>query len=230
MEWKKMEWKKLICILYTNKLYKIQQRMDELKILHEPKTLHEIINNSKPINPPRPIDPIKQILKLVSLSKTIDRDPELGLFTKKRDILPFHPSTVLEQCDGLQLKTKIRDILNNIESLRTEYDEERDQWYIDFGTKPILKTIEPSDKGLIKIIKIKQWAAIQVAQLALKKSQYLRTTLEEMYYYHEERKWFNAVISVCYNNKDNKCIVDYVHINGDTFSFYVIKNIIAKQL
>ena len=153
------------------------------------------------------------------------------MFAKKRDILPFHPSTILEHRDGLQLKTKICDILNNIESLRTEYNEERDQWYVDFGTRPILKTIDPDDRGLIKIIKIKQWAAIQVVELVLKKSQYLRSTLEEEgYYYHEEPKWFNAVISVCYNNKDKKCIVDYVRINGDSFGFYDMKNTIAKQL
>lgn len=178
-----------------------------------------------------------QMLSLVSCSKTRERDPQIGLFIMKYALLEFHPITTLEQCDGPKLIKKMCEILNSIDGIRNNYNDDRDQWYIEFGTKPIQKTIDPYDLDLKTIINRKQWVAQEVANIAIEKSKYLQYILNsdgDEYNYngkiHRFKRWFTAIISISYDKINNKCLVDYVYIDGDTFSFYTIKNEIDNRL
>lgn len=178
--------------------------------------------------PEQPIEPFEEkVFKIMSNGKTKEKG-QFGLFSKKHPISMNHPSTVIDATNGDTIRRRLATAINGIEGLRSNYSEERDIWRLDFGTKPIQKTIDPCDKELLKIVNSKQWRALEVASKMLEKHEYLRD--DDDYNMDLQMKWFLGLVSICYNKSTNKIVVDYVFIDGDKFTFYYIKNAIEKEL
>jgi hypothetical protein len=153
---------------------------------------------------------------------------QFGLFQKKHDIAMYHPSTAIDATNGDTIRSRLATTINDVESLRSNYNEARDIWRLDFGTKPIQKTIDPYDRELLKIVNSKQWLALRVATEMLEKHEYLRDDDDDGNF--KQMKWFLAIVSICYDEATNKIVVDYVFIDGDKSTFYYIKNAIEKNL
>jgi hypothetical protein len=183
-------------------------------------------NNTTIPEPPRQTFEEK-VFKIMSNGKTKEKGTA-GLFSKKHPISMNHPSTAIEATNGDTIRSQLATAINGIESLRSNYSEERDIWRLDFGTKPIQKTIDPYDMELLKIVNSKQWLALRVATEMLEKHEYLRDDDDDGNF--KQMKWFLGLVSICYNKPTNKIVVDYVFIDGDKFTFYHIKNTIEKEL
>jgi hypothetical protein len=178
--------------------------------------------------PEQPIETFEEkVFKIMSNGKTKEKGTA-GLFQKKHPISMNHPSTVIDATNGDTIRSRLATAINGIESLRSNYSEERNIWTLDFGTKPIQKTIDPYDRELLKIVNSKQWRALEAATKMLEKHEYLRD--DDDYNMDRQMKWFLALVSICYDETINKIVVDYVFIDGDKFTFYHIKNTIEKEL
>jgi hypothetical protein len=169
----------------------------------------------------------EKVFNIVSNSKTKERGPS-ELFQKKHDVAMYHPSTAIDATNGDTIRSRLATAINDVESLRSNYNEARDIWTLDFGTKPIQKTIDPYDRELLKIVNSKQWLALRVAIKMLEKHEYLRDYDDDGIF--KQMKWFLALVSICYDETINKIVVDYVFIDGDKSTFYYIKNAIEKDL
>jgi hypothetical protein len=168
----------------------------------------------------------ERVFKMISNGKTRERGSS-GLFQKKHDISMYHPSTAIDATHGDTIRSRLDSAINDIEGLRSNYNEAHDIWTLDFGTKPIQKTIDPYDRELLKIVNSKQWLALRVADKMLEKHEYLRDDDDDGIF--KQMKWFLALVSIC-DEATNKIVVDYIFIDGDKSTFYYIKNAIEKEL
>jgi len=130
-----------------------------------------------------------------------------------------------------ELKEKITEFIRGLESVRLMYKESHEFWSIDFGTKPVIRTLDPRDRKLYQIVNIKQWAALYASQKALEKFPYLQE--EEDYEYdrnYVQLKWCNMSVRLYYDEQKDEIIVEYNRFSGCSSSFYYIKNQIDEML
>ena len=174
------------------------------------------------------------MLNIIRSSKQKERHPETGLFPLRYKLQNHNPTIILDICYAFKIKEKMHAILNQVAGIHLlYYNEEHDIWDIDFGTKPIEKTFDPYDKELHKIVNRKKWVATVIANKMLEKYEYFHNNLYD-YYYNKpefrELKWFTAAVSITYDILQNKITVDFIRLDGDYFTFYIIKNEIEKGL
>lgn len=127
-----------------------------------------------------------------------------------------------------ELKEKITEFICGLESVRLTYTEKYENWAIEFGTKPILKTIDPRDRKLHEIVNAKQWAAARTAIKALEKFPYLSDEYD--YFPQVQLRWCKMSVRLYYDKANDEIIVEYNRFSGCSHSFYHIKQKIDEML
>lgn len=163
----------------------------------------------------------EEVIKMIDASKFNQRHPKVGLFINKCK-LTFPACTYLSIGNVNKLKEQINNAIDGIEGIRYEFHPTRDVWSLEFGTIPIQKEIDPGDFKLRRIINHKQMVALQVADKALEKFSHLR---EDVYYgsYERNLRWVKCIINLSYVQERRLILLEYVRIDGDSFTFYAIK-------
>jgi hypothetical protein len=137
-------------------------------------------------------------------------------------------------CDPEILKKYLNNILSDIEGVRYNYNEKECLWSLEYGTKPIIYTIDKFDYKLRSIIFNKKHAALLAAEKA-----------HNMFPHNSEelnivdillpiplfgiKKWSNIEIYLSYFETTNIILIEFNKNCGDSASFhYIIKKIKEK--
>jgi len=141
----------------------------------------------------------------------------------------------LPLCNPEIIKNVINNTIVQIEGVRSEYNEKKFMWTLEYGTKPLELTINKSDFKLRKIIEHKKYAAIMAATVAIEKFPHNDEFFED----GEELpdpipcfvngKWTNLQIYLTYDD-ENTILVEFNRYNGDHISFHFVANIIEYVL
>lgn len=156
------------------------------------------------------------------------RNEKIGLLVRPWYLSPSCSYICASNINIKKLKEKITEFICGIESVRLNYTETYENWMFDFGTKPILKTIDPRDRKLHEIVNAKQWAAARAAIKALEKFPYLRDEYD--YFPHVQLRWCNMSVRLYCDEETDEIIVEYNRFSGCSRSFYHIKQIIDEML
>jgi hypothetical protein len=138
--------------------------------------------------------------------------------------MPFRPRSRFMIHNANSFKHNLMNAMKDIE-LRVEYID-KDIWLLEYGTKPITKMVDPSDKKLLDIIEIKQFAAWEVVAQVLEK----RKDLWDSDFVMSDTKWFTAIINVSYDAENNYIVIDYIEMDGDKSGLSFLKREIEKRL
>lgn len=166
----------------------------------------------------------EEVLKVINVSKFIERhrDPKVGLFINRYKL--SSPSiTYLSVYHAENIKRNINKSLEEIEGVRWSFNPKTDVWSLEFGTKPIQKTIDSTDQKLKQIVNKKQWEARNAAIKALEKYPYLIDDVHDGLFDHNLR-WFQCFINLSYSEEERRILMEYVRTDGDSITFYHIKN------
>ena len=141
-------------------------------------------------------------------------------------------------CDVEIIKKVINNALARIEGVRGNYNELKFIWELEYGTKPIERTIDPSDYNLIRIIKQKKYAALFASEKALDRFPHNADYND----YHDgdefpepvsifaNPKWSVINILLSYDEEKNVILVEFNRLIGDHASFHIVSNVILSEL
>ena len=163
-----------------------------------------------------------------SISK---RNEKTGLLKKPWYVSPscsYISASNTNNTNIKELKEKITEFICGLESVRLTYTKSHENWAIDFGTKPILETIDRHDRKLHKIVNAKQWVASRAAIKALEKFPYLSDDYD--YCTDFQLRWCNISVRLYYDEIDDEIILEYNRFSGCSHSFYTIKQKIDEML
>jgi hypothetical protein len=160
-----------------------------------------------------------------SISK---RNEKTGLLKKPWYVSPSCSYISASSVDVKELKEKITEFICGLESVRLTYTKNYENWAIDFGTKPILETIDRHDRKLHKIVNAKQLVASRAAIKALEKFPYLSDDYD--YCTDFQLRWCNMSVRLYYDETNDEIIVEYNRFSGCSHSFYHIKQKIDETL
>jgi hypothetical protein len=137
-------------------------------------------------------------------------------------------------CNPEIIKNIINKLLSEIEGVRGTYNELKYCWQLEYGTKPIEWTIEPSDNKLRQIINTKKWAALETSLKALEKfpgniPQY-GDELPEPVPIFDNPKWARIEIHLSYDEDKNTIVIIPNRLCGDNSAFHLINRIIKHGL
>ena len=138
--------------------------------------------------------------------------------------MPFRPRSRFTIHNANNFKHNLMNAMKDIE-LRFEYID-KDIWLINYGTKPITKLVDPSDKKLLDIIERKQFAAWEVVAQVLDK----RKDLWDTDFVMPFTKWFAAIINLSYDADNNNVVIDYIEIDGDNSGLSFLKREIETRM
>ena len=139
----------------------------------------------------------------------------------------------LPLCDPEIIKNAINNILTQIEGVRSEYNEKKFMWTLEYGTKPIELTIAKADFKLRRIIEHKKYAALMAALNAIEKFPHndeYDDELPDPIPFFANGKWCNIQIYLTYDEETNVILVEFNRFNGDHASFYFVSNIVESAL
>lgn len=170
----------------------------------------------------------QQKINLLDKFNVGKRNQKTGLLNKPWYLAPSCSYICASIVDVKELKEKITEFICGLESVRLTYTETHENWSIDFGTKPILKTIDPRDRKLHEIVNAKQWAAARAAIKALEKFPYLSEDYD--YCTDFQLRWCNMSVRLYYDETNDEIIVEYNRFSGCSRSFYHIKQKIDDML
>ena len=156
------------------------------------------------------------------------RNEKTGLLKKPWYVVPSCSYISASSIDVKELKEKITEFICGLESVRLTYTKSHENWAIDFGTKPILETIDPRDRKLYQIVNAKQWVASRAAIKALEKFPYLSDDYD--YCTDFQLRWCNMSVRLYYDETNDEIIVEYNRFSGCSHSFYHIKQKIDEML
>jgi hypothetical protein len=134
-------------------------------------------------------------------------------------------------CDVEIIKKIINNNLTQIEGLRGEYNEKKYIWDLEFGTKPIERTIDKADYKLVKIINRKKEAAMDAAIKAQDKFPHNNNyDNDELPPPPFNLKWMHMNILLSYDEEKNTILVEFNRLIGESTSYYFVANIIEHAL
>ena len=138
-------------------------------------------------------------------------------------------------CDPEILKKYINNILSDIEGVRYNYNEKECLWSLEYGTKPILYTIDKFDYKLRSIIFNKKHAALLAAEKAYNMFPHNSDVLN-----NDDillpiplfgiKKWSNIEIYLSYFEPTDVILIEFNKIRGDSASFHSIIKTIKEKL
>ena len=128
-------------------------------------------------------------------------------------------------CNPEVIKNIINKLLSEID-VRGKYNESRYCWELEYGTKPIEWTIEPSDNKLRQIINIKKLAALETSLKALEMfpgniPQY-GDELPELVSIFDNPKWAKIEIRLSYDEDKKTIVIIPNRLCGDHAAFHFI--------
>jgi len=148
-------------------------------------------------------------------------------------------NVALPLCDPEIIKKAINNTLAEIEGVRSEYNEKKFMWTLEYGTKPLEYTIDKADYKLRRIIEHKKYAAIMAASFALEKfphnADHFDHNFDDDYLpppipFFANGKWCSLQIYLTYDEEKNIILVEFNRYNGDHASYYFVANTIDSVL
>jgi hypothetical protein len=139
----------------------------------------------------------------------------------------------LSLCDPEIIKNVINNTIAQIEGVRSEYNEKKFMWTLEYGTKPIELTINKSDFQLRRIIEHKKYAALMAASKAIEyfpHNDEYDDELQDPIPFFANCKWCNIQIYLTYDEETNVILIEFNRFNGDHASFYFVSNIVESAL